>query len=450
MSDEFSVDGRGESSGPAPWYWAGAVWVYILLAGLLVQFVVLPVFLPSLDCGNGLMRGGDSVDFHNLALAQVRRIQEEGWAAWSLRPGGQSAAGIASAVYVLSGRTQPWTMLPVYGLLWAVCAWILFRLVRDRVRSDARAILCSLPFVLAPSALLFLTQIQKDPIVIAGTLCVWLALIRLFEGRNRPLMSRPVLLTMLWMIAGLLLLWVGRPYTMFLSMLSYSGVCLVLLLADVVKKKVSVAAWLVLFLSFGLCFALTRTREAQDYATVGRKMPEWVPSGAAHGKAFVSRQRALDVPFRRMATMRHVYLAAYPGAGSKLDEDVALDSSWRVVAYIPRALQLLLLAPFPATWSKHVSANPLYALVYAETAVCYLLYPGFVWFCWVQRRSLSCWIPLLFFLPWGVVYTIVTPNLGTLVRVRFSLVMTMASLGVAGSLMLWEGWRKRKQSACRG
>ena len=145
--------------------------------------------------------------------------------------------------------------------------------------------------------------------------------------------------------------------------------------------------------------------------------------------------------------MRSVYMKAYPDARSKLDENTTLDSSWKVMAYSPRALQLLLLAPFPGAWLNRESTNPFSVLAHAETAARYLLFPGLLWLCWRKRRVLAFWTPWLFFIPWGLIYAITTPNLGTLIRVRFSLVMMLASLGTVGTVLLWDAWRQGRRSA---
>ena len=426
-------------------YWCSGVFLYVVACGVLVQFVLLPHLLPALNNGNGLLTPSDAEGFHHIATEQAALIRQQGWSAWTLRPTGQSPAGIASAVYGLTGHSQPWTLLPVNAALWSLSAWILFLILRPLVSSDGRAILSALPFVLAPSALLFLTQIHKDPLVIAGTLALWLALTRLVDSRKTLTFRHETGGILAWMIGGLILLWVGRPYTMFLALFGYGLVALILIVADIIERRISLAAWGVIALSVSICLGLGRTKASQDYSAVGLK----VPVGMTNTLDFVfqpSRLGPLDAPFRRLALMRSVYMKAYPNARSTLDENTTLDSSRKVVAYSPRALQLLLLAPFPGAWLNRESTNPFSVLAHAETAARYLLFPGLLWLCWRKRRVLAFWTPWLFFIPWGLIYAITTPNLGTLIRVRFSLVMMLASLGTVGTVMLWDTWRQGRRS----
>jgi hypothetical protein len=75
---------------------------------------------------------------------------------------------------------------------------------------------------------------------------------------------------------------------------------------------------------------------------------------------FVARNPALGAvppdaaPWSKVAAQigwaRHVFIVAYPDAGSNLDADIELRTAGDVVKYLPRALQLGLLAPFPHMW----------------------------------------------------------------------------------------------------
>ncbi len=427
-------------------FWVIGVFTYVLLTGVLVQFLMLPLCLPSMDCGNGLIRGSDAAGFHRVAVKQMTAMHAGGWTVWTLRPEGQSVAGIASVLYAVTGIAEPWLMLPVNAAIWAFSAWLLFLILRPLTGADSRAFLCSLPLVAGPSALPFLTQIHKDPFIIAGTLVLWFALIRIMEGRKAGLRLKDGLRVLAWITAGLFLLWIGRPYLMFFALLGWAITGVTLLLSDLVQRRFSRMAWFVVLLASFISCALMRTRAAQDYATVGSETPQWAAKESNRYEYRSSGLGVVDSLFGRMVTMRAIYLQVYPDARSKLDEDVSMGSAFQVVAYLPRAVQILFWAPFPSAWVGGVGNNLLASVVYVETAIRYLLFPGLVWLGWRQRRCLSFWLPILFFIPWGVIYVITTPNLGTLIRVRYSLVMIMAALGLAGSMMLMDAVRRRRTS----
>jgi hypothetical protein len=107
-----------------------AVFFYVLTVGFVLQFWLLPVSIPSLHAGHGLMKGGDWVGFHKIAVASAEKIHESGWKNWELRPELQAPSGIAAALYVVTGVEKSWVVLPLNALLFAMVAVFLFRILR--------------------------------------------------------------------------------------------------------------------------------------------------------------------------------------------------------------------------------------------------------------------------------------------------------------------------------
>lgn len=102
------------------------VFAYALSVGSLIQWVVLPVLIPGIHAGNGLMAGGDWGVFHHEADSMAQRIQQAGWSAWELRPDGNAPIGIAAVAYAVTGIHQPSVLLPINALLFALGAACLF------------------------------------------------------------------------------------------------------------------------------------------------------------------------------------------------------------------------------------------------------------------------------------------------------------------------------------
>jgi hypothetical protein len=100
--------------------WAG-IFVYTLIAGLVLQLVILPFVLPSWHAGDGVLKGMDGPKFHAIASGRAERIDTEGWGAWELQPGRQAVAGIASALYALFVPV-PAVLLPLNAALNATAA----------------------------------------------------------------------------------------------------------------------------------------------------------------------------------------------------------------------------------------------------------------------------------------------------------------------------------------
>ena len=69
------------------------IFFYALLASLFIQLFILPIFFPTWCDTNGLLNGGDTQIFHQLAVSVSGQIKMQGWGAWTLRPEGQSQLG---------------------------------------------------------------------------------------------------------------------------------------------------------------------------------------------------------------------------------------------------------------------------------------------------------------------------------------------------------------------
>jgi len=177
----------------------------------LVQLVVLPYILPQLHDGHGLLIEGDWVRHHLFTADIAKRIREEGWSAWQLRPQGEHALhGIPSALYALIAP-EPWTLIPMHAALHATSTLLLVRILRLFVASWGIAVVAALSFLLFPSALITYTQITKDAYSICGGfmfLYGWLLLARWPEGLNR----RQGIEIALLIAGGATVAWVARPY----------------------------------------------------------------------------------------------------------------------------------------------------------------------------------------------------------------------------------------------
>lgn len=121
--------------------------------------------------------------------------------------------------------------------------------------------------------------------------------------------------------------------------------------------------------------------------------------------------------------------------GSVVDQDVKLNTLWDVVAYLPRGLSVLLLAPFPSQWFEGngrigilrsfvaVEMVPLYALW------CLMAFQLRRWrrFPPLPAAVLACFV---FFI--AVPMSLTVANAGTLFRLRLQFLLPMIVLMAAG------------------
>src|SRR5262249_37515267 len=202
---------------------AGRVWVlafvYSAVVALLVQLVILPHILPTWHGRDGLLAGGDWITFHLDAAYRAERIRAEGWKAFELRPMTNSPTGIASAIYAVTWP-KPWTLIPLNAALHATGAALLFYLLRMFVGNWRWAAIGTVPFLVYPSALMWVSQIHKDGFFIAGYLSLfagWADLARK-EPDARP--WRRLRRVVALLAAGFSLIWIARSDQVVVALLA--------------------------------------------------------------------------------------------------------------------------------------------------------------------------------------------------------------------------------------
>lgn len=166
-----------------------------------------------------------------------------------------------------------------------------------------------------------------------------------------------------------------------------------------------------------------------DYET-NLLQQDWIVSGFLPEK--------IEKTLYTLSINRDVYRISRPYAGSNIDVDVQFFKATDVIFYIPRALQIGLLAPFPNQWLAERSGFSLLmhrlagiemffvyiALLFAPVAFCF----------WYKKPELY----LTAALPLGMIltYALVVVNLGTLHRMRYGFLMTLVAIGVAAAVEL--------------
>jgi hypothetical protein len=128
-------------------------------------------------------------------------------------------------------------------------------------------------------------------------------------------------------------------------------------------------------------------------------------------------------------------------AKSNIDHDIGFGSIRDILTYIPRALQIVLLTPFPDQWFSEGSApaNSLMHRVSAfEMTVVYFALIFLPFAIWHWRRRIEIWITSIFSFSMMLIYGLVICNIGTLYRMRYYYITTIAALGLAGFIILLE------------
>jgi len=416
---------------------AWKIWVviftYTLLIGLVVQLILLPYVFPAWHAGNGLLVGGDWVSFNKIAVRLAEKIAAQGWSAWELAPKNQPVAGIAAIFYALI-VPMPWTVLPLNAVLHATAALALYQIVRSLTKDEKKSLLAVLPFVLFPSSLTWTAQMHNDSYSIAGQLLFfygWFLLAHLESYANWKI----VLKAALAIVVGVALTWLVRAFLVGILQIISFGIATLLTIAFIIWAsqariqwfKAALAIIIVWILPFTMGFFTTsrkvdRAEKVAIRQNFGWQQPSWQPL------VFVERQ------LRALSVTRQVNIRTWANAGSNIDTQISFHSDLDILRYLPRALQIGFLAPFPRDWFGSGSRAPntmMRRVSGIEMSLVYLALIGLPIGLWYWRNELGLWIILLYAVSMLLVYSLVTVNVGTLYRFRYPYTMVFVAIGVA-------------------
>ncbi|NLJ39952.1 MAG: hypothetical protein GX432_14510, partial [Candidatus Atribacteria bacterium] len=338
--------------------------VFVLALAIFVQFILLPHVFPSFHAGDGLLKGGDWIYFHHLAVDLSQKIKSEGWSAWELRPEGQTPAGIAAVIYTLT-VPKPWTLIPLNAALHATAVIVLLLIILQFINDRKIAFIAILPFVFFPSAMTWYTQIHKDGYFILGNFLLiygWLLFIQTLKENNKWQQTfKGILLIEL----GAFFVWLVRPY----GVQMLQGLTLIvniiisfILFFYFVKRKIyfnqMIIAILLCWSVFSIMTPLTKGGIIYDFPSMISsesisekdqdnkfwKKSDWIPD-------------SIESKFYSIALVRERYRKGYPEAGSKIYTNISFHSLNDVLKFIPKALGIVLFAPFPNDWLKEGTAE---------------------------------------------------------------------------------------------
>ncbi len=430
--------------------------LYALSAGLLIQWILLPIVMPNLHAGHGLLMGADWVWFNQEATLLAERILHEGWATWELRPKGNAPIGIAAAVYALTGISEPWVLMPLNACLFAVgavCLYTMFTVFAPRPLAFAAA----MPFVLFPSAAMIYGQIHKDVWSIAGVLLISVVWVRFaaYSTSDWKALFNQVMLT----LAGALLVWIVRPYMLKVVLAtSMLAVFIVVVRAVLVRgdndRGYTAQWWAGVALCLSLLAIFTNSPSVPSVPSVpsAKELGERDPAAWHHTKWTPVVAEKL---FFELAESRRGFSEGYPHAGSNVDQGAKLRAVVDVVRYVPRAFQVGIFSPFPSMWmAPGVSpgADWMRLLAGAETALAYLLLPGVIllFIRCRDRRALCVVVLMLTAITVSaiIIMAIVVSNVGTLYRMRYGYWHVLLGLGVIGWGLWLQRWRVNHRRTC--
>jgi len=427
------------------------IFIVTLVIILSVQIIILPYITPSWHAGNGLLKGGDWVVFHASAVQIAEKIGVEGWSAWELRPQGWFPAGVASAFYALF-KPVPWVLAPLNAAVHATAVLLVMKIILLFSQSWKTAFFSALPFAFFPSAMLWYTQIHRDGYQILGIMFFLYGLLLVMSIKEQSFLDWKIIIKAFVMSgAGVAMIWLARPYTLvvmqyttlilFLFVLVY---LLILFAKEKSRWKIIIIQLLFLCLIILAINPLTKTDEAVKYRAEAVYIPEIQQTDSVYlgSKDNVLTwqkvswiPKVVDDKLYSIALVRTVtYPERYGETASGIDYDRTFRNVYDFFTYLPRALQISFLAPFPNLWfgeGKYEATTFFRRVSALEMIFVYLSLPFLIYGIWSWRKKLELWVLVIFctvmMLP--IVYSV--PNVGTIYRYRYGYLMLLVAVGVA-------------------
>lgn len=463
--------------------------LYTASLALLVQVVILPYFLPKAHLGHGLFVF-DAGGFHSIAARKALEIGNAGWSAWELRPGGQYPAGIASIFYYLF-QPEPYSVIPFNAAAHATSGVLVFFLLLSFLSSRTAALSGATLFVVNPACLEWTAQIHKDGTFILGNLLVITAWILLAKAVDRGKLLgflTPPLLTLI----GALLIWMSRPYWNQVSITASVTIILVIAVYWIPKfiKKHKIPYHILAILTGCIMIALQtplvdpsfslirqaeyiqsqqkevliadlleqkekifdeqkekifdeekekifdeeKLRELDERISAIERIPigdKWRPEGQiikwVHNPFL---PKLIDSRLYSLSFFRGV--TGSQGGQTLLDREFVFNSVSDFIRYLPRAMQIGFLSPFPNVWfgKGSIPANTIGRRILGlMTAFSYLCFLSLIVAISRYYQNLNFCMIVIFGLLGTLVFTYGYPNVGSLNRMRYGFYMLTAVAG---------------------
>ena len=469
--------------------------IYTVLISALIQLIILPHIFPKWHAGGGLLISSlDSRNFHRNAIGLSEKIRANGWSSWELRPKDQAPTGIAAIFYAIFGP-KLWALIPLNAAVHAASCLLLVFIINSITADFRISIISSLPFLLFPSAAIWYSQLHKDGFFIFGFYLYLFGWI-LFTKEDNLCNLKGLLRITSFIISGSFMIWVVRPYMMkviFYFLIALIGSLAIYYLIGFSRgkfsKKLVLKQFLCIFMIAFFTFIFTREKPYLFSASSFKQSAKFPVGGdyiykpsknndikrhtdyqnpvspfvngtisqaAVASKArqrivfpqgflnklyieFIAFQERIKIRFDRFIAeiggRRHGFMTT--AGKSNIDENIGIETPGKLLVYLPRALQIAFLAPFPVHWFRSGSfeSNTLMIKITAlEMLITYFFLCFLPLAFWLWRKRISTWVTVYFCLCMLLSYAILVCNIGTLYRLRYGFLMVFVGLGVSGAV----------------
>ena len=426
---------------------AAAVLQVIIVAA--ISFVGKAQLLPGTfdEHGIGVSFAIDSLSYRREATEMAQLLQARRFRDWiNYRSLFRSTLHIRlySITFALLGRVVGFGILAAEPLnLFYYLSILAFTFAIGAEVFDRRVGLLSAVAVgLWPSLLLHTTQMLRDPLFIAAMLLLIYSLLLCLRSALSIWLGLRVAASG---AVAVVLIWLCRPdmwEIVLVVLVIAASVCTVRQVAERhFGAGKTLALMGILLFAFLLPIALPSVRISEQIVPKHQVTP-----GNATGAlpAVENRQDGSMAPWtkfsRRVGLLRHRFIVAYPLAGSNVDTNVELRGTRDLIRYLPRAMEIGFLSPFPKMWfaaGEQVGAVGRLAAG-VEMFVMYFVLALASLTLVYQWKRLSVWFLCSISGVGCVALGYVVVNISCLYRMRYAFFILVIILGTKGLLITSE------------
>ncbi|MDA7546234.1 hypothetical protein N8870_05300 [Alphaproteobacteria bacterium] len=401
----------------------------------LIQFIDLGLIVP------------DSIYFHNLAVEQLLIMNKVGFLeGWKIKIEANFPPALASAVYYFFG-VDPIYILPINSLIHA-CSTCIFLLIINYFFNIKLSVFLSLVFAFNPQVFEWVSQLHKDGIFVLGSLLfikISIEIIINLQKNISTINKLPKIVCLFLLSIGLI--WLSRPY-----MLNYVSIFFVLSIFISLYyffsfnknlDKFILLITLSSLLSFNIFIIYSFVKSEKNNikmlaaakilnncsTEINQNKNEACPLKAYKNKliytAHIPKWNTSFLPNKIESAFYKINIARYwsiQQKGNSVYSNKIFESTYELTSYTPIALFYGLFSPLPNLWSGDAS-NDMYSLgrklmgvfsVFSFICIPFILY-GLI----TNKRKLPFTYLILYCFGGIVLFTLVSVNVGTIIRYRY-------------------------------
>ena len=307
--------------------------------------------------------------------------------------------------------TEPLSLF--YYLAMLTCTFLLAK----TIAGPRAAWLASATVGLWPSLMLHSTQLLRDPLLIVAILALMLVLAQLLMRtyERRSALSAATIGTL-----SCFVIWKCRQdiWPVIMAVISLAVVLFIIGISH--ERKL--AAWNLAVMALLCVMVIVIPETVRNPPRAIRVIPDDILK--KHEASFWGRIGA---------TRDQFLMENREGLGSTIDQNESLSTRDDVMKYIPRALALGYLAPFPTMWATagHTVGSIGRLLSGLEMSLTYVIEALACVFIWRSRRHLVTWLLVLTSTLGVLALGLVLVNVGTLYRMRYPFWILLVILAAA-------------------